>query len=204
MGVRSRIFALFVLYLGLPSFAQADVGLPMILIEWPAVILALGPVILIEAVIYRRQLGITYRKALYPAGMANLASTFIGYPLAWILRMIGECVLGLLLMLVASFLGEPSSASTDSIWARLLGVVVGNAWVGDAEKALWMLPAASLVGLVPAFFVSVYSEAWVLRRLMRGEDRLTIRALSYRANLASYTLLVSIAVFILVRLLRSS
>jgi hypothetical protein len=67
-----------------------------------------------------------------------------------------------------------------------------------------MLPAASLVGLVPAFFVSVYSEAWVLRRLMRGEDRPTILTLSYRANLASYALLVAIAAVMLVRLLLRS
>jgi hypothetical protein len=177
----------------------------MILVEWPAVILALVPVVLIEAAVYHRRLGITYGKALYPAGVANLASTFIGYPLAWILRLIGQYALTLLLILVIKLVGEPSNASMNSIPARLVGVMVYSAWLSpDAEHALWMVPAASLVGLVPAYFVSVYSEAWVLRRLMRGEDRLTLRALSYRANLASYALLVAIAAVILVRLLLHS
>jgi len=62
-----------------------------------------------------------------------------------------------------------------------------------------MWPAASLVGLVPAYFVSVYSEAWVLRRWMEDEDKRDMLPLSYRANLASYVLLVAIAIAILVR-----
>ena len=179
----------------------------MILVEWPAVVLALVPVVLIEAAVYRRRLGITYRKALYPAGVANLASTFLGYPLAWILRLIGQLVLTLLLMLVTRIVGEPSDAAFDSIPGRLVVAAVSSAWLGPgAEDAPWMLPAASLVGLVPAFFVSVYSEAWVLRRLvklgaMESADRPTIMALSYKANLASYALLVAIASFFLIRFL---
>ncbi len=205
MGACSRVLALLVLCLGLPSFAHADTGLPMIFVEWPAVILALVPVILIEAAVYRRQLGTTYRKALYPAGVANLASTFIGYPLAWILRLIGQFALTLLLVLVMKLVGEPSGASMNSIPAKLVAAVVYSAWLpGEMYDARWMLPAASLVGLVPAYFVSVYSEAWVLRRLMRGEDKPTIRALSYRANLASYALLVAIPTVMLIRFLLRS
>jgi len=97
----SRIFALSVLCLGLPRLLGRRWS-PMILVEWPAVILALVPVVLIEAAVYHRRLGITYGKALYPAGVANLASTFIGYPLAWILRLIGQYALTLLLILVIS------------------------------------------------------------------------------------------------------
>jgi hypothetical protein len=203
MRVFSRILAVFVLCLVLPSFAKADTGLPMILVEWPAVILALVPVVLIEAAVYRRRLGTAYAKALDSAGVANLASTFIGHPLAWILRLIGQFVLTLLLMLVLKLVGEPSEASMDSVPAKLVEVAVYSAWL-PGEGAPWMWPAASLVGLVPAFFVSVYSEAWVLRRLMKGEDRHTILALSYRANLASYVLLVAIATIILVRFLLRS
>jgi hypothetical protein len=182
----------------------------MIILEWPVVILALVPVVLIEAAVYRRRLGIAHGKALFPAGVANLASTFIGYPLAWILRLIGQIVLTLLLIAVAGLVGKWADAAMESIPGRLVGVVVSSAWLGPgAEDAPWMLPAASLVGLVPAFFISVYSEAWVLRRLMKvgemeGQDKRAVLALSYRANLASYTLLVAIAAAILVRcLLRS-
>jgi hypothetical protein len=202
MRACSRIFAVAVFCLGLPSFARADVGLPMIIVEWPFVILALGPVILVEAAVYRKRLGIPYGKALYPAGIANLVSTFIGYPLAWILRLIGQLVVVLLLSLAMQVLGVPETALGGKVVDSLLMVGTGSAWMGPgAEDALWMLPAALLVGLVPAYFVSVYSEAWVLRRMMKGEDKTAIRALSYRANLASYAFLAVIAVVILVRLL---
>lgn len=174
----------------------------MIFIEWPAVIVALAPVILIEAAVYRRQFGTTYRKALYPASVANLVSTFIGYPLAWILRLVGEFAFSLLFLLVMKLVAAPSNVSMDSTWARLVGAALYSAWLPpEVEGAHWMLPVASLVGLVPAFFISVYSEAWVLRRLMKGEDRLAIQAVSYRANLASYSLLAAFAVVTLVRLL---
>ena len=202
MRACSRIFAVAVFCLGLPSFARADVGLPIIIVEWPFVILALGPVILVEAAVYRKRLGIPYGKALYPAGIANLVSTFIGYPLAWILRLIGQLVVVLLLSLAMQVLGVPETALGGKVVDSLLMVGTGSAWMGPgAEDALWMLPAASLVGLVPAYFVSVYSEAWVLRRMMKGEEKTTTRALSYRANLASYAFLSVIAVVILVRLL---
>jgi len=174
----------------------------MILIEWPAVIIALLPVILVEAAVFRRVLGMPYRKALYPVAVANLASTFIGYPLAWILRLIGQFALTLILMLVVGVVGEPSKAFLDSAWSRVGGVVLYSAWLpGDDNGGLWMLPAASLIGLVPAYFVSVYSEAWVLRRLMKGEDALSIRAVSFKANLASYALLAAVGGAILIRLL---
>src|SRR5215471_553858 len=200
--LRRRIAALLLLCLGLPWPARADVGLPLIIIEWPAMILALVPVILIEAAVYRSYFRRSYSNALYPVGVANLASTFLGYPVAWILRLIGQFVLGLILTLVMGLVGEPSSGSMDSIGTRLVAVIVNSAWLpGDSESALWMLPAASLVCLVPAFFISVHSEAWVLRRLMKGEDRSAILAFSYRANLASYAFLAAIATIMLVRLL---
>jgi hypothetical protein len=191
-----------VVCLGLPSLARADTGLPMIFVEWPAVVLALVPVILIEAAVYRKRLGITYSRAIYPAGICNLASTFIGYPLAWILRLLGQFALTLPLMLVFELVGEPSSTSMHPTLERLGVSILDSAWLPDDQT--WMLPVASLVGLAPAFFVSVHSEAWALRRLMRGEDRATILALSYRANLASYTFLVVVDIAILVWLLLRS
>jgi hypothetical protein len=187
------------LCLGLPSPARADVGLPLTIIEWPAMILALVPVILIEAAVYRSYFRTSYSNALYPVGVANLASTFLGYPLAWVLRLVGQFVLGLVLELAMGLVGGASSGPMDSIGTRLVTVIVNSAWLPEGEG--WMLPAASLAGLVPAFFISVHSEAWVLRRLMKGEDRSAILAFSYRANLASYAFLAAIATIMLLRLL---
>ena len=188
--MRSRPKGLLVLLmcLGFPSLGRADTGLPMIFVEWPAMLLALVPVVLIEAAVYRRELRIPFRQALHPAGVANAASTLIGYPFAWLLRLAALFVLLDPLAKVA----KPSQA---------LIALVYSAWLPpEGEQAMWMLPAASLVGLVPAYFVSVYVEAWALRRLMKGKDRRVIRTLSYKANLASYVFLAACAVCMLVGL----
>jgi len=173
----------------------------MIFIEWPAVIVALLPVILIEAAVHRRQFGTAYKKALYPVGLANLASTFLGYPLAWILRLIAQFILSALFALVMQLAGDSSGASMTSLPSRLAIVLVDSAWLpGDAEGALGMVPLAALIGLAPSFFVSVYAEAWVLGRIMKGEERSKIVASSYRANLASYACLAAFAAVMIVRL----
>jgi hypothetical protein len=49
----------------------ADVGIPMIFIQWPLMLAALIPVILIEAIIVRRWLPLSYRAALLGAGKAK-------------------------------------------------------------------------------------------------------------------------------------
>jgi hypothetical protein len=138
--MRSRPKGLIVLLmcLGFPSLARADVGLPMIFVEWPAMILALVPVVLIEAAVYRRELRIPFRKALHPAGVANVASTLIGYPFAWLLRLAASFALLDLLAVVP----KPPLA---------LIALVYSAWLPPgAEETMWMLPLGLPGGLAPS------------------------------------------------------
>ena len=68
----------------------ADVGVPMIFVEWPLMLCALVPVIAIEAEVARRQLTLPYRKAFAGAAKANLLSTLVGVPLAWAIMLAVE------------------------------------------------------------------------------------------------------------------
>lgn len=65
----------------LPLFA--DVGIPMIFLTWPAMVILLVPVILIEGVLCRRWLGLKTWQAIKINALSNLASTLIGVPIAW-------------------------------------------------------------------------------------------------------------------------
>lgn len=123
---------MLLLCLGCPSPGRADVGLPMVFVEWPLLLLALAPVILIESMVYRRQLGITYWKALYPAGIANLVSTLVGYPLAWILRLAGLFVLVYPLADVV----KPSGTSMNPAWTQVLTALAYSAWLPPGRKRL--------------------------------------------------------------------
>jgi len=61
----------------------ADAGIPMIFLTWPAMVILLVPVILIEGVLCRRWLGLKTSQAIRINAVSNLASTIIGIPVAW-------------------------------------------------------------------------------------------------------------------------
>src|ERR1700738_3773212 len=59
----------------------------MIFVEWPLMICALLPVIAIEALVMRKRLSLSYGRAFVSAAKANVVSTFVGVPLAWVLML---------------------------------------------------------------------------------------------------------------------
>ena len=68
----------------------ADIGVPMIFVQWPLMICALLPVIAIEALVVRKRLSLSYGRAFGGATKANVVSTLAGVPLAWGLMLILE------------------------------------------------------------------------------------------------------------------
>lgn len=73
---------------------------------------------------------------------------------------------------------------------RLAAVTLQAAWLIPYEPHLhWMVPAASVVLLVPSFIVSIWLERWVLRRRWPERDRPTVNRTVWIANIASYALL---------------
>src|SRR5438445_13664671 len=60
----------------------ADAGIPMFMLQVPAMALALIPVVAIEAVAARRFFGLTARDAFTGTAIANGSSTGVGVPIA--------------------------------------------------------------------------------------------------------------------------
>src|SRR5205823_5086472 len=71
------------LMFGLPVAAQADVGLPMIVPMGWLMILALVPIIGVEAWVLSVRLNVGIGAALAASGAANAVSTIIGIPVNW-------------------------------------------------------------------------------------------------------------------------
>src|ERR1700684_3140249 len=61
----------------------ADAGVPMIFLTLPTMGILLIPIILVEAFLCKRWLGLTAWEAMKLNAASNLASTLIGVPLAW-------------------------------------------------------------------------------------------------------------------------
>jgi hypothetical protein len=162
----------------------ADVGVPMIFIQWPLMICALMPVIAIEALVIRKRLSLSYGRAFGGAAKANVISTLAGVPLAW----------ALMLILEFATLYPLSLAAEKWHWSLHSPVfyvfyVLGIAWTGPAVTSAWPIALAATLLLVPTFFVSVRLERRFYRRSYAEIDAGVVDRSVWFANLCSYALL---------------
>jgi hypothetical protein len=170
----------------------ADVGLPMIFFQFPALLLALGPIIFIESHVASRILHTTTRQASSGIGLANCVSTFVGIPLAWAAMFVLE-------LITTGGSGYGFATPGDAFRSTILQA----AWLGSYENQLnWLIPTATLVLLVPYFFASVFVERLVLVRVWKTQPADKVRTANWRANLASYALLAIVTVIWLCLALR--
>ena len=103
----------------------------------------------------------------------------LGFPVTWFF-----CVF-------ASLLTGGGSFGDDSI----IGILKGPAWLGPAyiQDLGWAPPFALILLCVPFFFMSWWIEYLFLFNYAVSRDegkRASIRAYAWKANLASYALLV--------------
>ena len=180
MSAMCRILIIVFLFILSCKDAHADAGIPMIALGIPFFILALIPVILIEASIYRKQLGITFKKSIKGSTLANLSSTLVGYPLSWFVH------LGLT-MLVAylEFRGPAQSNFLSYILFPLTSAVV-------MSISPWQLCLAGIFGLIPAFFISVPLENNILKKIFNECEPQRVRNSVWQANKITYFILAAI------------
>lgn len=153
----------------------ANAGVPMIYVVGPVFLLALIPIILIEAAFYQKLAGIQYRTAAFGTLWANLISTVAGVPATWVILVILQLLTG----------GD--GAHGVGLWA----VTWQAAWLIPYENELgWMIPTAAMVLNVPFFFVSVGIENLILRTYFfkNYERRLILRA-CWKGNMTTYVCL---------------
>jgi len=162
----------------------------MICVQMPVMVGALIPVILLEAVLIRRWLGLSYVSAFRGVALSNLGSTLIGVPIAWGIMFIIE--LGVLL---------PVSIAADhwhwqfrSPVFEVVGLFLSCAWLGPIDQnQAWLVPAAAALLLIPSFYVSVWIERRICIFSWKGSDPNAVRRCVYHANLASYLMLFVLA-----------
>jgi hypothetical protein len=151
--------------------------LPMIVLVWPAAGLLLLPIILIEALVARRVLRLSFRAAFRIAGLANLASTAVGIPLTWLV---------VLLLQLGAMLAMKNSAAPALGWL-IMGVL--PALIGPPRTMMGVV-CPILVLCVPFFFTSVWIEARFAKWLLPADRDADARCWSWQANLLSYALIL--------------
>lgn len=154
-----------------------NIGLPMVCVTVPTMLIALLPIALVEAWVLRRICGLAFREAWRGALIANLVSTVMGIPVAWII-----------LFVVQLLTGGGMAMGIDTPMERLASVTLQAPWLIPYESQMaWMVPAASLVLLAPFFAASVVTEYTVLRWRWIPVPRRLFAGVFW-ANVLSYTL----------------
>jgi hypothetical protein len=92
-------------------------------------------------------------------------------------------------MFPASVAADKWHWSLDTPAIQALGFALSIAWVAPFNT-YFAVPAAAALLLIPTFFASVWIERWVCIRQWPTADRAKIRQGVFRANLASYGILV--------------
>ena len=168
----------------------ADVGLPMIFVQWPLALVALLPVIVIEALTIRRALAAPRGRAFAAATKANLISTLVGVPLAWLVTLI----VGGITVAPVSLAADKWHLNTASPLFQVFSFVFAAAWIFPPDGKPWLIPLAVALLLVPTYFVSVWVERPFYRRSLQGADVVSIDRAVRRANVFSYGMLFLVAV----------
>jgi hypothetical protein len=166
----------------------ADAGIPMIALTFPLMLMLLIPVIVIEGFLCKKWLGLTNREAMKSNAVSNLVSTLVGIPLAWAI------MLGLQFGAMASVDKRSHFWDSNSPLVAVVGFLLHSAWIPPAEGSnVWWIPAATLVLLVPFFFVSFGIEYLVMAHMIGmpsgGPGNLAyprIRTAVRNANLVTY------------------
>lgn len=168
----------------------ANAGVPMIFIQWPLMLAALFPIIAVEAWLIRRWTPVSSREALIGVAKANLLSTLVGVPLAWLAMLAIEFAV---MAPVAMLSDRYHLEFQGPIWG-ILEFLFSVAWLAPYEGNLhWIVPAAVGLLLVPCFYASLIIERWACLRAWRTVDPTAVRRGVFRANLASYLLLFALA-----------
>lgn len=159
----------------------ANAGVPMIFVTLPAMLYLIVPVIVIEFLAGRRLLTEETTKTKWIGlAVANIASTFLGWPLAWVV-----------LVVLQMTTGGGGAHGLDSPIGIILSVTQQAPWLIPYEDELyWMIPIAMGVLLVPFFFVSVFSERLILIYMWKQSDKSVVRHFSWNAHLWSYGFLL--------------
>jgi hypothetical protein len=149
----------------IPLPLLADAGLPMIILTWPAMVVLLIPVIVIEGLLCKRWLGLKTWQAIKTNAVSNLASTIIGIPVAW----------AVMLAIEFGAIGLVSESNTLQNWhspiANVILFLFSSAWLNPLlGEHVWVIPAATLVLLIPFFFASYWIEYFVVRKMAGTSD----------------------------------
>lgn len=159
---------------GVANVIPAD-PFPIIFFSYPIFLLAAVPIIIIESALYARLLQTAYREVLRPVAVSNLVSIVIGIPIAWLLQLAIQYIA----------LGIPPKTGHTAVILILGSAVIPGSGIGE-----WIVTAAAIVQLLPAYFISVFMEYNIVAGYFRMFERTEIQHAVWEVNFTSYSIML--------------
>jgi hypothetical protein len=157
----------------MPRPARADAVIPIGVAFWPAAWILFLPVVLVEAAVACRVLGLRYSEGVKLSLKANAWSTALGVPLACLLMLVIGCLFGS---------GPLRGLGSD----RLAELLVGSAFWFDRQPE-WACIGGLILICIPCYALSVQIEAWSAEKTVPHADALRWAKM---ANRITYGVLV--------------
>lgn len=178
-------------FITVATAAEANAGLPMLAVAWPAFLFGLIPVIALEAVIFWIR-GFPFFWSLKWNAVANAVTTLAGIPMTWLALLVVEFGIAIGFGILNL---DPITvpAPVESI-LHILGFVFMAPWLGPfGRDENWIVPAAMLVLMVPFFVMSYWIESRILMARSASLDgdveEKRVRRTCLIANAFTYALL---------------
>lgn len=180
--------------IGSPAVAQADAGIPMLPVQYPALLLYLAPVIAIEFLYLLSQLHTNGRRTFVVVTIVNTITMGLGFPLAW----------GIYMGLDRWLQFPPVSAQVFTrlgwmpVWvcARLF-----PAWEGLGQQ-VWPVLVVFVILMIPGYFLSGILKSCLVEWYDLLSYRGNSRAAVWEANRLSHLFLAIAGCAVLYRTYR--
>ena len=144
---------------------HATGGLWMLPVLGFFMLLAMLPTILIETLVLRRLISVSWKQTMSGVAVGNVVSAIVGVPVSWAVML----AVGIVVFLVA---GSPVYINSDSPVEGVAIVVASAAALGPSLVQLyWPIPMALAVQLIPCYFISVWIAYLVIGRMWKTIDR---------------------------------
>lgn len=159
---------IFATVLLLPATALANVIFPTIVFSLPLQILALIPVIFIEAWVICRQIPQrTFKKVLSTTAIANIATTVLGNPIAWVFAACLSTSAILLSQVMPKFENQTATTILNTIGYSLFFTT----WLYDVPRQYpWTFFIGFIILFILSYIVSWRIEYWVFKKIWKDKD----------------------------------
>lgn len=181
------MFRIAFLLLLFPLSSYADAGIPLIILVYPAFSLMLPFIIVLEFYILKSHLQPLAKNSLKAVIVANLTSTLLGYPLAWLISLAYQLSTLFFLSLFPNI---------QNFSEEYFLYFTATAWLPPMDNVHpWLFFFTLILGLIPAFYISVYSEYWIVKKILKDiKNTKQLKDVVYTMNKYSYVGLITIII----------